>query len=68
MCPSAAARLPTQQKVGMMHHQEVVCPKDGEFYVMGTHLKHKKPHSFLYPIHIYILHTLYKEFKHYRKY
>lgn len=54
-CPSAAARLPTQHKVGMMHHQEEVCPKDEEFYVMGIHLKHKKPHSFLYPMDIFYI-------------
>lgn len=52
MCPSAAARLPTRHKVGKMHRQEEVCPKDEEFYVMGIHLKHKKLHSFLYPMYI----------------
>lgn len=55
MCPSAAARLPTQHKVGMMHRQEEVCPKDEEFYVMGIHLKYKNPHSFLYPMYIFYI-------------
>jgi hypothetical protein len=55
VCPSAAAGLPTQHKVGMMHRQEEVCPKDEEFYVMGIHLKHQERHSFLYPMYIFYI-------------
>jgi hypothetical protein len=40
-----AARLPIQHRVGMMHLQEEVCPKDEKFYAMEIHLKHIKPHK-----------------------